>query len=109
MQELTFYAVLHKDPSSDFGIHFPDVSGCFSAGSTLKEATAMAREALEEHLAWLFEDGDPLPVPSSKAKVLQGVEREGFVKVVPVKVVLPTPPTPGGKITSSTGALSTAL
>lgn len=109
MQELTFFAVLHKDPSSDFGVHFPDVSGCFSAGSTLKEATAMAREALEEHLAWLSEDGDPLPVPSSKAQILQDVEREGFVKVVPVKVFLPTPPTSGGKLTSSTGSFSAAL
>jgi predicted RNase H-like HicB family nuclease len=109
MQELTFYAVLHKDPSSDFGIHFPDVPGCFSAGSTLEEAASMAQEALEEHLVWLLEDGESLPVPSSKAQILQDVEREGFVEVMPVKVSIPTPPTSGGKITSSAGSLSVAL
>jgi len=109
MQELTFYAVLHRDPYSDFGVHFPDVSGCFSAGSSLEEAVSMAQEALEEHLAWLLDDGDSLPVPSSEARILKDVEREGFVKTIPVKVSLPTPPTSGGKITSSTGSFSAAL
>lgn len=55
--------VLHKDTSSDYGVTVPDLPGCFSAGRTLDEALAMAREAIELHLEGLLEDGQPLPDP----------------------------------------------
>ena len=39
----------------------PDLPGCFSAGDTLEEALAMAKEAIEFHTEGLLEDGDPIP------------------------------------------------
>ena len=42
----TYIALLRKDPDSDFGVDFPDFPGCITAGSTLEETRAMAREAL---------------------------------------------------------------
>lgn len=30
--------VIHKAPSSDYGLTIPDLPGCFSAGSTIEEA-----------------------------------------------------------------------
>lgn len=45
----TYYALIHKDPLSCYGVHFPDVLGCFSAGDTIKEAARNACTALELH------------------------------------------------------------
>jgi predicted RNase H-like HicB family nuclease len=53
--------VIHKDKKSDYGVTVPDLPGCFSAGSTMDEALAMAREAIELHLEGLIEEGMPIP------------------------------------------------
>ncbi len=56
---------IHRDPGTDFGVTVPDVPGCFSAGSSVEEAFAMAQEAIEFHLDLLAEDGDEIPLPTS--------------------------------------------
>ena len=43
-------AIIRRDASSDYGVEFPDVPGCISAGRTIEEARAMATEALAGHL-----------------------------------------------------------
>lgn len=60
----TYIAFLRKDTASDFGVEFPDLPGCISAGSTIEEAQEMAEEALAAHLAFLRSSGDPVPPPS---------------------------------------------
>ena len=57
--------VIHKDADSDYGVTVPDLPGCFSAGATLDEALALAREAIELHLEGLIEAGEPVPRPTS--------------------------------------------
>lgn len=44
-----------------YGVEFPDIPGCVSAGDTLDEAIANAYEALEGYMEFLFEEGDPVP------------------------------------------------
>ena len=66
-----YVAVLRKTPSSDFGVEFLDLPGCFSAGSTLEEAKAMASEALRLHLDGLEEDELAVPQPSDLDAVEQ--------------------------------------
>jgi predicted RNase H-like HicB family nuclease len=61
----SYIAYLRKDMDSDYGVEFPDLPGCFSAGATLEEAKAMAAEALAGHVAVLEEEGLPVPPPSS--------------------------------------------
>jgi len=60
-----FIALIHKEPKSDFGVSFPDLPGCTSAGRTLDEARASAAEALALHLEGMTEDGIELPKPTS--------------------------------------------
>ncbi|MEI8374071.1 MAG: type II toxin-antitoxin system HicB family antitoxin [Planctomycetota bacterium] len=60
---MNFPVVLHKDRHSDFGVVVPDLPGCFSAGRTVDEALAMAKEAIELHLEGLIDDGKPVPRP----------------------------------------------
>lgn len=61
---MEYIAYLHKDQKSDYGVSFPDLPGCITAGATLEEAQRMAREALGLHLAGMVEDGEALPEPS---------------------------------------------
>lgn len=51
----TYFAVVHKDPDSAFGVTFPDLPGCFSAADHLDDVLPNASEAL---MLW-FEDHDP--------------------------------------------------
>lgn len=62
---VAYIAYLRKDKGSDYGVEFPDLPGCVSAGSTLEEAKAMAAEALAGHVAVLQEEGEPVPPPST--------------------------------------------
>lgn len=57
--------VIHKDRHSDFGVSVPDLPGCFSAGATLDDAMAMAKEAIELHLEGIIEEGQPIPTPGN--------------------------------------------
>jgi predicted RNase H-like HicB family nuclease len=52
-----YVAVIEKEPDSAFGVWFPDVEGCFSAGATLEEATANAAVALRQHIEALESAG----------------------------------------------------
>ena len=56
--------VIHKDSDSDYGVTFPDLPGCFSAGSTIEEAINMAQEAAECHIEGILVDSEPIPTPS---------------------------------------------
>lgn len=46
----TYIGVVHQDGESAYGIHFPDVPGCFSATDTLSDLLPNAAEALALHL-----------------------------------------------------------
>ena len=60
-----YIALVHKDEGTSYGVSFPDVPGCISAGDTFEEAVANAAEALAGHLALMRADGDSIPAPRS--------------------------------------------
>lgn len=60
---MRFIAFIHKDPDSVYGVSFPDLPGCISAGDTIDEAARNAVEALSGHVRMLEADGDPMPQP----------------------------------------------
>lgn len=60
---MRYIAFIHKDPDSAYGVSFPDVPGCFSAGETIDEAVRNAVEALSGHVRFLELDGEPVPAP----------------------------------------------
>jgi predicted RNase H-like HicB family nuclease len=86
--EVSFPAVIETDASGGYSVFFPDLPGCVSAGDSIEDAFAMAREALAGHLEVMAEYGDPIPAatPYGKVKVPRGVKA---VAVVLVPVVLP--------------------
>ncbi|WP_052341044.1 type II toxin-antitoxin system HicB family antitoxin [Salinarimonas rosea] len=96
-----YIGLIHKDDTSDFGVSFPDLPGCISAGRTLDEAEAMAAEALALHLAGLEEDGTACPEPSSRAAITALADHRDAVTVVvpaphpaPPVIARPSSPTP---------------
>jgi predicted RNase H-like HicB family nuclease len=80
---MRYVAFIHKDPDSAYGVIFPDVPGCFSAGDTWDEAYHNAVEALAGHIRWLEADGDPVPPPRALDDIMADPElaedREGAV------------------------------
>ena len=89
-----YIGVLRKTQASDFGVEFPDLPGCFSAGSTLEEARSMASEALRLHLDGLAADGEIVPEPSDLDVVgakLRGKRGEDFYALVEVEAERPEP------------------
>jgi predicted RNase H-like HicB family nuclease len=58
-------AIEPGDEQHAFGVVVPDLPGCFSAGDTLAEALANAREAIELHVSTLLEDELRLPAPQA--------------------------------------------
>lgn len=65
MAKQNYVAVLERGLNDSFGVFFPDLPGCVSAGKTVEEAIHGAREALDLHVQGMIEDGLPLPTPSS--------------------------------------------
>lgn len=87
----SYFAAIHKDSDSDYGVSFPDVPGCFTAGSTLAEAEAMAKQALAAHIEFISEQGMEIPVSRSYLEVLEEARNDqGFyallLVVVPEKI-----------------------
>ena len=76
---MNYIAYLHKDSKSDYGVSFPDLPGCITAGKTLQEAQQMAAEALSLHIQGMIEDGEAIPEPSSIDALASDPAREGAV------------------------------
>lgn len=77
-----FIALIHKDADSDYGVHFPDLPGLATAGTTLDEVRAFAEEALALHLEGLAEDGEPIPEPSSLETVMNDPDNRDGVAIL---------------------------
>jgi predicted RNase H-like HicB family nuclease len=76
---MEYIAYLHKEKDSDFGVSFPDLPGCVTAGRTLEEARTMAAEALTLHLAGMVEDGEALPEASTLDRLVDDPNRKDAV------------------------------
>jgi predicted RNase H-like HicB family nuclease len=75
-----YVAVIEKEPDSAFGVWFPDVEGCFSAGDTLEEAVANAAAALRQHTEALESAGRHLFGARSVDEVLRDKDVRVAVK-----------------------------
>jgi predicted RNase H-like HicB family nuclease len=82
-------ALIRKDADSDFGVEFPDMPGCITAGKTIEEALRNAEEALRFHADGMIEDGEAVPGPSAIEALLESRVAEGaaiyLVRLLPEK------------------------
>ncbi len=87
-----FYVAIIERAADGFGVFFPDVPGCTSAGATLQEAAARAEEALHGHLMLGLEHGEGLPDVSALDAIPADPDVDEVARVlvrfdVPVKSV----------------------
>lgn len=78
-----FYAIVHKDRESAFGVSFPDLPGCFSAADDIKDVLPNACEALS---LW-FEDMAavvPMRLDQVQAMAAPDLAAGAFIVAVPV-------------------------
>ena len=59
-----YYPAIVEPAAEGFGVFFPDVPGCTSAGATVQESARNAEGALQAHLDLAVEHGEAIPPPS---------------------------------------------
>jgi predicted RNase H-like HicB family nuclease len=78
-----YHAVVHKAEDSAYGVHFPDLPGCFSAADEIEDVIPNATEAL----ALWFEDEDadvePRPVEVVRTLAAEDLAEGAFLVMVP--------------------------
>ena len=97
---MDYIALLRKESDTDYGVDFPDLPGCITAGSTLDEAKEIAAEAIAFHIEGLIEDGEDIPAPSSLEEIMADKANKDAVaflvpyqsseKAVRVNITLPS-------------------
>ncbi len=61
---VAYYPAIVERGMDGFGVYFPDLPGCTSAGDTMQEAARNAEAALQGHVELSAEYDDDLPRPS---------------------------------------------
>lgn len=63
------YPVIYEWTGKNFSGYAPDIAGCIATAKTLEGIRTALKGALESHLQWLQDDGDPIPAPSETITV----------------------------------------
>lgn len=85
---IRYYPAIVDRSVGGYGVTFPDLAGCTSAGETVEEAVLSAEEALSLHVRGMIEDGEPLPEPTAIDSVPRDSDIEEVARVL-VRVALP--------------------
>src|SRR5687767_350886 len=101
-----YIALVHKGNDTSYGVSFPDVPGCISAGDTFEEALENAAEALAGHLSVMKADGDGIPRPRSLEELRNDPE---FLDDAADAVVSFVAPRPGQIVMRRTDSLSSVI
>ena len=79
---IVYHAVVNKDEDSAWGVHFPDLPGCFSAADALDDMQVNASEAV-----MLYLEGEKAPKPSPieniRAAAADDLAEGAFLLAVP--------------------------
>ncbi len=67
---MRYYPAIVEKSSDGYGVFFPDLPGCTSAGATVREAALNAEESLQAHIELSMEHGDAIPEPSTLDEIV---------------------------------------
>jgi predicted RNase H-like HicB family nuclease len=85
-----FYpALILKDSESEYGVVFPDLPACVTAGETVQEAALDAAQALARHILGLAEDKAEIPPPSAPDAALPEWLDEHDARTIVARVLVP--------------------
>ena len=77
-----YYPAIIERGQRGYGVFFPDLPGCTSAGDSVTEAAVNAEEALAGHLLVAEQYGDVIPAPSELDKVEVDPEVEEVARLL---------------------------
>jgi predicted RNase H-like HicB family nuclease len=83
-----YYPAIVEKATEGYGVFFPDLPGCVSAGDTIEDAAKSAEKALALHVRGMVEDGDALPDPTPMDRIGQDVDVIEAARVL-VRIELP--------------------
>ncbi len=89
------YLVIYEWSGKNFGGYAPDIPGCMATAKTLPKMRLMLKGALEAHLQWMQDDGDPIPDPTDEVTVDMKPDPEFpnppgyYVIVEPLQLTMP--------------------
>ena len=83
-----YYPAIIERGSHGYGVFFPDLPGCTSAGDTMEDAALSAEEALALHIRGMMEDGEALPDPTPLDRIERDPEVDEAARVL-VRAELP--------------------
>ncbi len=72
---LNYNVVFTPEPEGGFTVTVPALPGCVTYGKTLKEAKAMAKEAIELMIETLEAHGQPVPTDESLVTPMSFIKR----------------------------------
>ena len=64
------YTVILERGERNWSAYVPDLPGCIATGKSRKETETRIREAIELHIAFLKDEGDPIPEPTTEAMTM---------------------------------------
>jgi len=65
------YTVIIEKAPNNYAAYVPDLPGCVTTGKTVAEVEDNIREAIELYLEVTVEQGEPIPVPTTCATVVE--------------------------------------
>lgn len=71
-------AIEAGDEKHAYGVTVPDLPGCFSAGDTLDDAIANAKDAITGHIELLIELGQDIPTISTVEALAKNPDFAGY-------------------------------
>ncbi|QHL92058.1 HicB family protein (plasmid) [Sphingomonas changnyeongensis] len=79
---VVFYPAIIERGAQGFGVTFPDLPGCVSAGGTVQEAALNAEDALAGHLMVMSQSGEAIPGPSMLDGLQSDVEVQEVARIL---------------------------
>jgi predicted RNase H-like HicB family nuclease len=67
---MDYVVVIEKAADGSYSAYVPDLPGCVSCGDTPEEAERMIEEAVQLHLESLRSHGEPVPPPTTTARIV---------------------------------------
>lgn len=79
--------IVHKDNDSDYGVTVPDIPGCFTSVSDLKDLSDALVEAVQLHIDGLLDDREPFVLNTTDVDELKNRPDLGFGEIHCVELV----------------------
>ena len=66
------FVVIFEQGLNNWSAYVPDLPGCIATGTTREDTERLLHEAIELHIAFPKEEGEPVPPASSFAGLIAG-------------------------------------